>query len=403
MRRLWSLLALALFACAPDFAEQWEVDEPRLMGARVEVEGAPTRSRPKIEERFSLRFKISLPSGNWPTPLAGRYAFDISLCLGFLSSSGVLACLGEQRFMPTVTPIDDNEVLVSGIGLDLGALAAQLGITPGEFAQDNQMVAPTDVDRLALFGVFCVDGAPERVPNTVAGRDAPSALYRCLPRPGASFTDATTFTLSVYFDRGLPTDTNQNPSFACDPAAPSSPCNAGTQVAGEPTVPGSFVIARPKKEGVQREVLAWPVRDAAAALPWDNCAADATLPQVRANSGEHTLRARFDPGDREDYTYTIPFNGVPETRSGREALTLTHAITLEAGELNRSLSKLDPEDDDAQAEISFRYTPPKKGKSADSIPDSGRLVRFYFTLRDERGGVDFTTRELCLLPALRGG
>jgi hypothetical protein len=397
----WLAPLLLVSACAPDFTEPWETDTPRLLGARVEVEGFPERPRPTLNERFALRFGIALPLRGWDTPLANRYGFDLSLCLGFLSDTGVLTCLGEQQFTPTVTPVSDNEVVVSGLSLDLSGLAA-LGITPEQLLSQ---AALTEIDRLALFGVFCVDGDPERVPNTVAGEDAPSALYRCLPRPGAAFSDATTFSLSVFFDRGVAAEANRNPSFACDPAALTSACNAGTVVGSEPVVPGAFVIAKPEpKRGTGvREVLAWPARDPNSPLPWDNCAADPALIQIRADTGEHALRVRFDPSDREEYAYTLRVNGRPEARTGREALTLTHQVTLEGGELNRFDSKLDSGDPDAEAEISFRWTPPEKGKDLESIPDSGRLVRFSFTLRDERGGVDFAFREVCLLPALRGG
>ncbi len=394
----WAALMVLLSACAPDFVEPWETSEPRLLGARVEVDGDVTRPRPKLGERFSLRFGLAMPSGPWPTPLADRYGFATSLCFGFLSSSGVLSCVGEQDFTPTVTPVRDNEVIVSGLSLDLSGLAA-LGIAPEQLAAG---AALSEIDRLALFGVFCVDGAPERVPGTSASKDPPSAMYRCAPKPGATFTDATTFSLSVYFDRGLPGDGNQNPSFSCDPAAPSSACNAGTVLRDEPVVPGSFVIAKPSPKSGTREVLAWPARDPNAPLPWDSCAADPSLIQIRADSGEHSLRARFDPSDREEYSYSIPVNGQPQTRMGREALTLTHQVTLRGGKLNRFDSKLDSGDPDDQAEISFRWTPPEKGADLTSIPDTGRLVRFSFTLRDERGGVDFATRELCLLPALQG-
>jgi hypothetical protein len=396
----WLLPLVLLAACAPDFTDPWQTSEPRLLGARVEVEGDPARPRPRLGEPFALRFGVALPAGDWPTPLSERYDFGVSLCLGFLSSTGVLTCLGEQEFKPTVTPVRDDQVLVSGLALDLSGLQA-LGITPDQLASG---AALSEVDRLALYGVFCVDGAPERVPGTSASEDPPSALYRCLPRPEATFTDATTFSLSVYFDRGIPGEANKNPSFDCDPGAPTSACNAGTVVGDEPVVPGAFVIAKPEpKRGTgPRDVIAWPGRDPAASLPWDGCAADPSLIQIRADSGEYSLRARFDPSDREQYSYSIPVNGQPQTRTAREALTLTHQLTLKAGKLNRFESKLDSGDADADAEISFRWTPPEKGDDLTSIPESGRLVRFSFTLRDERGGVDFATRELCLLPALRG-
>jgi len=32
------------------------------------------------------------------------------------------------------------------------------------------------------------------------------------------------------------------------------------------------------------------------------------------------------------------------------------------------------------------------------VPSEGRLVRFVFVLRDLRGGIDWTTRTICLVP-----
>ena len=55
---------------------------------------------------------------------------------------------------------------------------------------------------------------------------------------------------------------------------------------------------------------------------------------------------------------------------------------------------------DANGQISVSYTPPKQSTEAlANIPQNGRLVRFYFTLRDQRGGLDYTQRALCLVPA----
>ncbi|HVZ35869.1 MAG TPA: hypothetical protein VG963_25755, partial [Polyangiaceae bacterium] len=385
----------------------WEVTEPRLMGARIEVEGDADDPRPRLGQAFALRQFLALP-GPPTTPLAQRYSFGVALCLGYKASSGELICLSEQELAPVVTPISDIEVLLSDLHFDLNQLGpAGLGLSPDQLAGLTPDMLPSqlqNIDRLPLFGALCVDGQVERVPGKSALRDPPSQLYRCVNNQGAAFPDVSTFTLSVLLDWGRPFDKNQNPHFDCDPTAPDSPCAVGVPREGEQQVGGAFVLALPEPQrGALRQVLPWPARADASSLPWEGCAQDPTLLQVRAGEKEHTIRARFDPSDREAYAQQIQQNGQEILRDRRESLLLSATISTKGGKLARYESLLDDTVADAQAEISVGYTPaspPNKGAAPeDQIPENGRLVRFSFTLRDQRGGVDFTTRELCLMPA----
>lgn len=401
MRRSLPLSLLVLSGCAADLTEAWEVKEPLLMGARVEVEGAPEKTRPTLTEKFSLRQYIALP-GPLATPLATRYSMSLAVCLGFRSAQGDLNCLGEQSLAPTVTALSDTEVLLSGLGFDLSSVSLPMNLPPA--LGMNSLSDLSKLDRLALFGVLCVDGRAERVAGKTPTTDPATELFRCVDNAGARFPDPSPFTLSVLLDRGLAIDQNRNPSFTCDPAEVDSACALGVVHENEPRVPGAFVIARPEPEQGPREVLPWPARDPALPLPWQGCASDASLVQVQAGSEEHTLRVRFDPSDREQYQYEIESNGSTVIRSDREALLLSHALTTQGGELNRAFSKLFPDEPDSEAEISFAYMPPEQHDDPERhIPENGRLVRFYFTLRDERGGVDYTTRELCLVPGPQKG
>jgi hypothetical protein len=400
------LAALIASACATDMTEPWEVKEPLLLGARVEVEGAPERPRPKLGERFAIRQFLGTPSP-LGSPLAGRYDMDAALCLGFRSPSGDLTCVGEQELTPSVTVVSDTEVLMSGLALDVEALVRAIAeadlptlpSTPGGGSAFDIPAALASLDRLALFGALCIEGRVERVPERSVRADPPSALFRCVDNAGVAFPAVSNFTLSVLLDRGRPFDANKNPSLACDPSAPDSPCNAGRALQGEPLVPGSFVIARPAPDdATPREVVAWLPTEAATAPTWEGCTADPNILQVRAGSEKHEVRVRFDPSDREPYQFEIAENGVQKVRDGRESVLLSHAISTRGGELERHFSQINGDRSDADAEIRFDYEPPEPSDDPDArIPPGGRLVRFYFTLRDERGGVDFATRELCLV------
>lgn len=390
-------LVLLLSGCANDFIEAYEVAEPRLMGVKVEVQDDVDNPRPHLGQSFSLRQYIAVP-GPQSTPLQGRYAMALSLCLGFKTAIGTLACLDDQDLAPVLTPVSDTEVLLSGLHLDLSSLGLPAGPGKIDIASFPQL---KDLDRLALFGVFCVDGTPERVPGKSVQKDAPSQVFRCTNNAAAKYPDPTTFTLSVFLDRGLATDANRNPAFACDPSTPDSPCFVGVQKDGEPMMGGAIVLVspKPKQAGALRTVTAWPWLDPNT-LPERGCASVPDLLQVHAGADAHIIRVRFDPSDRETYMEQISINGVPSMRAQRESLDLTSALTIKGGELGEFESLILGSELDAKGQISVSYTPPKQ--SADplaNIPQDGRLVRFYFTLRDQRGGLDYTQRALCLVPA----
>jgi hypothetical protein len=147
--------------------------------------------------------------------------------------------------------------------------------------------------------------------------------------------------------------------------------------------------------------VAWLPREDATdpdSVPWDDCA-DSGLPVVRLGDEEHIIRVRFDAKDRETYVSEVIEDDKLVRRERREELLVSHALTELGGELERYFSVIGRDVADSRAELELAYTPPgTKGKPAEGLTEAGRLVRFYFVLGDERGGVDYTTRELCLLP-----
>ena len=98
----WLALCVLLSACASDMTEAWEVKEPLLMGARVEVEGEPSRPRPRLGERFAIRQYLALP-GPFQTPFATRYDMDAALCLGFRSAGQLGNGSTVEPAVPTPT------------------------------------------------------------------------------------------------------------------------------------------------------------------------------------------------------------------------------------------------------------------------------------------------------------
>lgn len=122
-----------------------------------------------------------------------------------------------------------------------------------------------------------------------------------------------------------------------------------------------------------------PLPPARISGPVGPCSGAPEAPVVQAGTGGANVSFRFDDEARE---------GVPD---GREALVLSHLVT--SGELDRQYSSLEP-DQPAPKEIAVELTPPGPG----SVDASGRLLRIFFVLRDDRGGMGFGVRSICVRP-----
>jgi hypothetical protein len=393
MKALGLIIALALLGgCNPDFTEPWQVNDPRVMAVRVDIDGDTTqRARPKLGDEFAMRVFMATPREP-KTALASRYDAKLELCLGILLPNGTLAC-GAVPGAPSSIAFGGEPILISDDELRFDGLMA-----PAELAA---LPPPFDaIDRIALFGAVCVDGKVERVKGKDVNKDPVTELFRCTGNEAAVYKDALVFTVSVLLDLGKPGDDNHHPSFACE-ATPGSKdaCAAGVAVAGEEPRAGTFILVRPEKtKGATRETLAWdPFPNGV--LPWHDCA-ESGLPTVHLGDKEHTIRVRFDAKDREPYQYEMDKNGKKVVASGREELRLAHAISEFGGKLGRYFSIVEDDVPDAQAEVELPYTPPGADDkdASEGLTAMGKLVRVYFALRDERGGVDYITRELCLLP-----
>lgn len=398
MRRLlFALSLLGLAACANDLTPAWRVIEPRLYAARVEVVDDPSRSRPAPGEAFLIRQFLVLPKP-LKTPAAERYSMQLALCFGFPAPNGQLICAQEVPLPVQVTAESDTELRTGAIPVpDIQDLLPEGSSIDAEFGVVNQV---------SVFGALCVEGKVERVPGKKLQTDPPSQLFRCTDNQGAEFPNALTFTFSVLLDLGRKGDLNHNPSLACDPDTDQGPCHEGVEVEGETREAGAFVLVRTDKERNDDDLRVqevWPALGLPEEqLPWTDCEASDLL-KVEAGSGEHLIRVRFDASDREHYEYeTEEFDKLVLKRE-REELLLSHAITEYGGTLSGHFSVVERNTSDAEAEVEITYTPPKQSdKAEERVPKGGRLVRMFFALRDGRGGVDFTTRELCLLPPASG-
>jgi hypothetical protein len=117
------------------------------------------------------------------------------------------------------------------------------------------------------------------------------------------------------------------------------------------------------------------------APPAANCESETgpALPAVSAGGGAIVLGIDPEPADLEMYTTA------GQTRT--ESLLFSHAAT--AGELARFFSIVE----DPSATVRVDWTPP----AVADVPEGGLTVRVYFIVRDQRAGLNWTERALCVV------
>jgi hypothetical protein len=291
-----ALLALAAAACGPQYDPPSLIEAPRVLGARIEVAGAPDRAMPRPGESFTVTWLVSAP-GDVP-PLGWAFA----LCAP--GRGGALACDGTPLAIYTGHENPPRLTITMPAGQPQG---------------------------LVLYGRICA--ASEPIFDPASG-------YPACSNGGTG----TTASLGIPVQTGA--EQNHNPhaeaSFTFD---------------GQP----------------------WgPTRGA------DGCAG---LAPVVAGSKDHVIAFASSGADREPYTTMAGDPPVPT--AAREGLQISQFTT--AGKLKSAFTFIDPDDARDSTPVAVKWTAP----AADKVP-AGAVVTLTFVARDGRGGVDWTTRMLCV-------
>lgn len=190
-------------------------------------------------------------------------------------------------------------------------------------------------DRLVLYGRICTDSAPLFDPQT--------------GDPGCSAGGTgTTALLTIQLQTGA--DTNHNP-----------------------TAERSFTL----------DGQAWPLLPAGA----DPCASG---PRVVASDLDHVIGLVADGTDRESYQ-TVQ-GDPPAPTLARESLQISSFAT--AGKLSAQYLFVEAADERSETSLAVKWSTPKAADVAGEAP-----VTFFFVVRDNRGGADWTSRSACVVPA----
>jgi hypothetical protein len=300
--------ATFLPGCGPTFDPASLIKTTRVLGARVQVEGAPDRATPRPGETASVTWLITSPQAT--PPLGWAFAVCVPGTVGGKPSLGCqsapLALFQGTAFPPRIA------LAVPAAGV-LGTATS-----------------------VVLYGEICA--GPDSLPTF----DAQSGV------PGCSGGGGTTVSLDLPLQRA--DDANHNP-----------------------TADRTFTF----------DGQAWD------ALPsgGDPCLLG---PRASAGTKDHLIGITTAGSDREPYTAMV--GDPPVATPRRESLQISQFTT--AGKLTSQFSFVEGSDGSPATTVDVTWEAPKVAE----VPAAGLPVTFTFVVRDNRGGIDWTTRAACVGP-----
>jgi hypothetical protein len=306
------------------------------------------------------------------------------------------ACLGLGACGDPLVPrelIQDDRVL--GARVELLADASRAQIAPGQTARLRWLVAsPSGPPALGWAFSLCAAAPVSRDLPRCAG---PSFAHFASPAPSVAepqfefaMPDASTLGTATQITANGRFCRSGNPLLQ-DPDTDwtNSRC-PGTSDRPLLATMGIFVGAGESANlnpsfasvAVSFDDADWPTSIEPSAQS-SGCLHDAALMStVRADGARHHIALDL-PKDLAE-----PLSPLTTHSATSETITLSHYTT--AGDLERAFSAVDLTLPAPQ--VAVPWTAPA------TVPSYGQLVRFYFVLRDGRGGSDWTTRALCVVP-----
>jgi hypothetical protein len=308
-----------------------------------------------------------------------------------LAAIAAIALAGCNNDLPVASNLERTRVL--GARVEVASDPGRAEVSPGEAATVAWIVegpsAPTTLDwAFALCttaGGDCAD-APQPV---AAGTGAPVTV---------AFTAPDAATLGTKFLPMMLGEICADGTIGGDPGSGLPTCTG----AGASGTPVRFVVpVTPDGEtpnhhpAMGNDVLEiggapWDPATATAAAPGDACDASGGLPVVAATPDgkdaiKQEIRIVSDADDRETY--------VPMGKTVAQLEDLQISTFTTAGKFESSYAAIFGTDARTDADVTVKWEPP----AASAVPATGQVVVFHFVVRDLRGGLDITSRSLCVV------
>lgn len=354
MRSLGLLVLLFLVACSESFLPAWAVQDLRVVGARVEVDGQPERARPDPGDEVEVSMLV-VDLGAPPPPPEMP---DIPALTPALLQWAFAACVPEATL---IGPPICRDVLQPCDGC-LGTPPPDrfdFPVVRFEVPSETELEA-AQADRVVLQGVVCIHGVPslDAIQRFLLGQS--DDLVPCVqdpdvtPRPGDPEPEGRFVSTSVFIEP-TPEDPNLNPEIL------------------NVTLNGS-AWPPPYHEGVPRTA------------PREGCVDDLE-PLTDEERAAHPVA-----GSQPSSINLFMTNESLQSYMVGD-MTLTEEIQVswltDGGGLERTFSFIS----EKPATVLTQWQP------FPEVSEDGVLVRFTFVTRDGRGGTDWVERGLCVLPA----
>lgn len=362
---------LAVFSwlgCVEEMPSVWLVKDTRILGARIEVDGDATRAWPKPGESVKASLFAVHPKLNFDDSRMESMALTCTkaafgnaepLCLELIEGFGQE---GDAGF----GSVDDVKKLfkkwISNDRFDCDAY------------QELQKQA-SELDVSLPFQMTCIRGSKPQFELTVDSDPKTDAklLIGVTCDSGKAYVDVNPdgSSLSSFFNCDL------NKNGRMDRWVLTVPIQTDDETNQNPTFGEVYLNKKvwPSDQELQIEER-FAEKSTAHDVPCKNEATEKLLPAVK--SGEVTAKIGFEFNASNFDSYQ------KRGASEREELWVAHFTT--AGKLARAKSVLRKSGE----RVEVKWSTPREA------PAGGMLVRFFFTVRDQRGGFASATRTLCV-------
>jgi hypothetical protein len=348
-------LAAAAVGCAQDLPRSSEITHMRVLGAQTRV-GDSDRSTPRPGEVATLTWSVAFPD---PTKDNSELESMFVTCTAPENFSGTPVC---QELVDIANGGNVRNILGSALDAKEAPDCAKdpdqradLGPFTIECASNTprlQVKIPEDFKAKArlIRGIICRNATPKLDATQPTG-------VSCEPHRDVKASEVESIaaygTVPVEYDES---DTNENP------------------VLGD-TAQFSFGVAK----NSWPEIAADELSDITA-----DCAAAAADRRIFWSDGlDDEIAISYDPDAREEY------QGMPEA--------LEFGTYVTEGKLSRRFTEFQSDtkpDKNNRLTSTLHWELTKQQR--DTLGKNTKLVRFYFTVTDKRGGFNITQRELCV-------
>ena len=324
-------------------------------------------------------------------PARHERILPISIALIIGAILAVLAAAGCSNDLPVASVLERTRVL--GARVEIASDPGRAEVSPGEAASVTWIIAgPSAPATLDWAFALCTTGGAECA-------DAPQPLATGSGTPVlVPFTTPDAATLGTKLRPLMLGAVCADGTLGFDPTATLPTCT-GPGASGTPvrfTVPVTPAGETPNHHPVlSNDVLQlggadWDPATATAAAAGDACDAATGLPVVTATAAgteavKQEIRIVSDGDDRETFTPT------GKTVAELEELQISNFTT--AGKFESSYAAIFATDTRPDADVTVKWTPP----AAADLAGGGEVAVFHFVVRDLRGGLDVTSRALCVV------